>query len=305
METESVVENIGGNISETVSETVNEVSASGSNVFHNIASAIGLDLSSLSLTKILMSFVILVILIVIGRILSALIGKALKKSRMSLSMQKFITKAIRFVMYFIALMIFADSIGIPITSIVAIFGLFGLAISLSIQNLLGNIMSGVSLVMLRPFEVGDYIETDIPGTVRSIGLFYTEITTIDNKRVFIPNEKIVESRLTNYTSESRRRIDVRLNAAYGCDLKKVKQAIADAVDSVPELLKDPEPIIGVAEYGDSAVYYDVLVWASTDDFIKAKYALLEAVPEFYKKHGVMMAFNRLEVELINEDKRAE
>lgn len=305
METESVVENIGGNISETVSETVNEVSASGSNVFHNIASAIGLDLSSLSLTKILMSFVILVILIVIGRILSSLIGKALKKSRMSLSMQKFITKVIRFVMYFIALMIFADSIGIPITSIVAVFGLFGLAISLSIQNLLGNIMSGVSLVMLRPFEVGDYIETDIPGTVRSIGLFYTEVTTIDNKRVFIPNEKIVESRLTNYTSESRRRIDVRLNAAYGCDVKKVKQAIAEAVDSVPELLKDPEPIIGVAEYGDSAVYYDVLVWASTDDFIKAKYALLEAVPEFYKKHGVMMAFNRLEVELINEEKHAE
>ena len=116
----------------------------------------------------------------------------------------------------------------------------------------------------------------------------------------------MESRcFTNYTSESRRRIDVRLNAAYGCDVKKVKQAIAEAVDSVPELLKDPEPIIGVAEYGDSAVYYDVLVWASTDDFIKAKYALLEAVPEFYKKHGVMMAFNRLEVELINEEKRAE
>ena len=189
VETESVVENIGGNISETVSETVNEVSASGSNVFHNIASAIGLDLSSLSLTKILMSFVILVILIVIGRILSSLIGKALKKSRMSLSIQKFITKVIRFVMYFIALMIFADSIGIPITSIVAVFGLFGSAISLSIQNLLGNIMSGVSLVMLRPFEVGDYIETDIPGTVRSIGLFYTEITTIDNKRVMIRMKK--------------------------------------------------------------------------------------------------------------------
>ena len=221
METGQTIEEIGGSISETVSETVSEVSSSGSNLFNSIASAIGIDLSSLSLTKVIVSVAMLVMFIVLAKVLSAIIGKALKKSRMAVSMQKFVTRIIRFVMYFMALMIFADSIGIPITSIVAVFGLFGLAISLSIQNLLGNIMSGVSLVMLRPFEVGDYIETDIPGTVKSIGLFYTEITTIDNKRVFIPNEKIVESRLTNYTSETRRRIDVRLNAAYGCDVKTV------------------------------------------------------------------------------------
>lgn len=300
METGQTIEEIGGSISETVSETVSEVSSSGSNLFNSIASAIGIDLSALSLTKVIVSVAMLVMFIVLAKVLSAIIGKALKKSRMAVSMQKFVTRIIRFVMYFMALMIFADSIGIPITSIVAVFGLFGLAISLSIQNLLGNIMSGVSLVMLRPFEVGDYIETDIPGTVKSIGLFYTEITTIDNKRVFIPNEKIVESRLTNYTSETRRRIDVRLNAAYGCDVKTVKRALAEAVESVPELLNEPEPIIGVAEYGESAIYYDVLVWASTESFIKAKYALLEAVPEFYKKYGIEMAYNRLEVELIGE-----
>lgn len=299
METEQSLEQIGSAIGETVGETVSEVSQSGTNLFSDIAAAIGLDLSSLSLTRIIVSVVMLVLLIVVAKVLSAVIGKALKRSRMAESMQKFITRIVRFVMYFLALMVFADSIGIPITSIVAVFGLFGLAISLSIQNLLGNIMSGVSLVMLRPFEVGDYIETDIAGTVKSIGLFYTEITTIDNKRVFIPNEKIVESRLTNYTSETRRRIDVRVNAAYGCDVQRVKQALAEAVESVPELLADPEPIIGVAEYGESAVYYDVLVWSSTGDFIKAKYKLLEAVPEFYKKYDIQMAYNRLEVDIIN------
>lgn len=293
MDTDKIAVDIGGNIS----ETAKEVSESGSDFIYNIAEAVGIDISSLSLSKIVMSLAVLIIFIALGKIISMVIGKALKRSRMSVSMQKFITRIVRFLMYFLALMIFADSIGIPITSIVAVFGLFGLAISLSIQNLLGNIMSGVSLVMLRPFEVGDYIETDITGTVKSIGLFYTEITTVDNKRVFIPNEKIVESRLTNYTSETRRRIDVRLNAAYGCDTAAVKSAIAEAIESVPELLKEPEPLIGVSEFGESAVYYDVFVWANTADYIKAKYAFMEAVPVYYKKYGIEMAYNRLEVEL--------
>ena len=294
MDTDKIAVDIGGNIS----ETAKEVSESGSDFIYNIAEAVGIDISSLSLSKIVMSLAVLIIFIALGKIISMVIGKALKRSRMSVSMQKFITRIVRFLMYFLALMIFADSIGIPITSIVAVFGLFGLAISLSIQNLLGNIMSGVSLVMLRPFEVGDYIETDITGTVKSIGLFYTEITTVDNKRVFIPNEKIVESRLTNYTSETRRRIDVRLNAAYGCDIPAVKSAITEAIESVPELLKEPEPLIGVSEFGESAVYYDVFVWANTADYIKAKYAFMEAVPVYYKKYGIEMAYNRLEVELL-------
>ncbi len=294
MDTDKIAVDIGGNIS----ETAKEVSESGSDFIYNIAEAVGIDISSLSLSKIVMSLAVLIIFIALGKIISMVIGKALKRSRMSVSMQKFITRIVRFLMYFLALMIFADSIGIPITSIVAVFGLFGLAISLSIQNLLGNIMSGVSLVMLRPFEVGDYIETDITGTVKSIGLFYTEITTVDNKRVFIPNEKIVESRLTNYTSETRRRIDVRLNAAYGCDTAAVKSAIAEAIESVPELLKEPEPLIGVSEFGESTVYYDVFVWANTADYIKAKYAFMEAVPVYYKKYGIEMAYNRLEVELL-------
>lgn len=296
METNEIVNELGGNLT----DTVNEVGETSTNFFHNVASAIGIDISQLSFSRILISFVILVLFIVLSKIISMIFAKALKKSKMSLSMQKFIVRIIRFILYFLSVMIFADSIGIPITSIVAVFGLFGLAISLSIQNLLGNIMSGVSLVMLKPFEVGDYIETDIAGTVRTIGLFYTEITTIDNKRVFIPNEKIVESRLTNYTSESRRRVDIRVNAAYTCDIETVKKALKEAADSVPELLDEPETIIGVAEYGDSAIYYDVLAWASTDNYIKAKYALMEAVPVFYKKYGISMAYSRLEVELLNQ-----
>lgn len=300
--TENNVSDVGEAISDTVSTTVTEAASSGGNIFKTIAGALGIDISQLSLIDIAASVLLLVVLIIISKLISKLCGKAVKRSRMNESLKRFIERAIKFILYFLSVMIFADSIGIPITSLVAVFSLFGLAISLSIQKLLGNVMSGVSLLMLKPFEVGDYIETEVAGTVHSIGLFYTEIMTVDNKRVFIPNEIIVGSTLTNYTSETNRRIDIQVNAAYHCEIETVKTAIAEAVESVPELLDDPEPIIGVAQFGDSAVIYDVRVWSSTKDFLKAKYALMEAISRSYKKHGIEMAYNRLEVELLPQKK---
>lgn len=300
--TENNVADVGEAISDTVSTTVTEAASSSGNIFKSIAGALGIDISQLSLIDIVVSVLLLVVLIIISKLISKICGKAIKKSRMNESLKRFIERAIKFILYFMSVMIFADSIGIPITSLVAVFSLFGLAISLSIQKLLGNVMSGVSLLMLKPFEVGDYIETEVAGTVHSIGLFYTEIVTVDNKRVFIPNEIIVSSTLTNYTSETNRRIDIQVNAAYHCEIEDVKAAIAEAVESIPELLDDPEPIIGVAQFGDSAVIYDVRAWSSTNDFIKAKYALMEAISRSYKKHGIEMAYNRLEVELLPQKK---
>lgn len=292
--TDKAINEIGGSISETVSE----MQSSGNNVFQTIANAIGLDLSSLSLSRIILSVVLLIILIVISKIIGAVAARMLCKTKMGEGLKKFIANIVRFVMYFLSIIIFADSIGIPVTSLIAVFSLLGLAVSLSIQNLLGNIMSGVSLLMLKPFDIGDYIETDVGGTVKNIGLFYTEIVTVDNKKVFIPNEKIMAEKLTNYNAETTRRIDVSFNAAYSCDIETVKQALHDAVNSVDMLLKEPEPIIGIAEYGDSAIIYDVRVWTKTSDFFPAKYELMDAVSESYKKYGVVMAYNRLEVEIV-------
>ncbi len=283
--------------------TVSEVSSSGHNVMNTIAAALGIETGSLSLMKLAVSLAMLMVLVLLSRFLSRVAGHAITKSRMNEGLKKFVIKAVRFVLYFLSIMIFADSIGIPITSLLALFSLLGLAVSLSIQNLLSNVMSGITILMAKPFDVGDYIETDIAGTVNNIGLFYTEITTVDNKRVYIPNEKIVAEKLINYNSETIRRIDVTFNAAYKCSIETVKTALKEAVHSVPQLLAEPEPIIGVAEYGESSVLYDVRVWAKTDDYFKAKYALMDEVSRCYKKHGVQMAYNRLEVEVLNEQRK--
>lgn len=191
-----------------------------------------------------------------------------------------------------------DYIGIPITSLLAVFSLLGLAISLSVQSLLSNLMSGLTVLMLRPFDIGDFIETDIAGTVKNIGLFYTEIITPDNKKVFIPNEKVMASKLINYNAEGMRRIDLEFNAGYQYDPQQVKDALCDAVESVDVIYKSPEPVIGISNYGDSAVIYSVWVWTNSSDYFKAKFELMDAVNEQYKKHGITMAYNRLQVEVM-------
>lgn len=285
-------------IGDNLETRVDAVSSSGQNVLHTIAKTIGLDPNALSLSKIIGSVILLIILIAISKIICGIFSRAFKKSKLTEGMKKFMVRAVKYILYFLSILIFCDSIGIPITSMLAIFSLLGLAISLSIQNLLGNVMSGISLLMLKPFDIGDYIETDVAGTVKNIGLFYTEILTLDNKRVYIPNETIMGSKLINYHSEDTRRIDITVNAAYDYEISAVKAALYDAVESVPTILKDKPAVIGVAGYGESAILYDIKAWTKTEDFLASKYALTEAVSECYSKHGVKMAYNRLEVELI-------
>ena len=285
-------------IGDTIEANASAVTTSWQNVLYTITKAIGLDPDALSLSKIIGSVMLLIILIAISKIVSGILKKALRKSNLTEGMKKFIARIVKYILYFLSILVFCDSIGIPITSMLAIFSLLGLAVSLSIQNLLGNVMSGISLLMLKPFDIGDYIETDIAGTVKNIGLFYTEILTLDNKRVYIPNETIMGSKLINYHSEDTRRIDITVNAAYDCDISAVKAALADAAASVPTILQDKPIVIGIADYGESAILYDIKVWAKTGDYLSSKYALMEAVADCYVKHGVKMAYNRLEVELI-------
>lgn len=289
-------------ISEQISQGVEQTGVSGLQFVKSIAKAIGINLQEFSMGKLLWSFIILIILIAVSNILSKMLSRVIKKTKMTESLQKFIVRVAKFLMIFVSLMIFADSIGIPITSIVALLSLFGLAVSLSLQNLLGNIMSGISILMLKPFDIGDFIETDISGTVSSIGLFYTELKTIDNKMVFIPNEHIVGSKLINYTRQDKRRIDIKVNAAYTCDIKTVKIALKEAIENVDTILEEPEPLVGVAEYGESSIIYDVRAWTKTENYWTSYYALMEEISRKYKKHNINMAYNRLEVEILSNDK---
>lgn len=252
----------------------------------------------ISLEKLITSVVLLVVLIVLSRVISSVAGRMVRKARVTEGLKRFIVSIVKYIMYFISILIFCDSLGLPITSLLAVFSLLGLAVSLSVQNLLSNLISGFCVLMMRPFDIGDFIETDIAGTVRNVGLFYTEILTPDNKKVFIPNEKIMANRLINYNDEGTRRLDFTFNAGYEYDTELVKETLKKAVASSDHILKTPEPVIGIAEYGESAVIYSVWVWVNSADYFTAKFEIMDKVGVLYKENGIKMAYNRLEVDII-------
>lgn len=254
-------------------------------------------LDKISFEKIIWAVAIFVVLIVISRVISSLIGRVIIKTKITEGLKRFIVNIIRYVLYFVSILIACDYIGIPITSLLAVFSLLGLAISLSVQSLLSNLMSGVTVLMLRPFDIGDFIETEVAGTVKNIGLFYTEVLTPDNKKVFIPNDKLMANKLINYNAEGTRRLELEFNAGYEFEPERVKSALRDAVASIDNILKDPEPVIGINRYGDSAVIYTVWVWVKSTDYFEVKFRMMDAVDKEYKKNDIKMAYNVLQVEM--------
>ncbi len=254
---------------------------------------------TLSFEKMVGAIVILVLLIVISKVLSIIVAKTIVKTKITEGLKRFIINIFRYVLYFLSILIACDYIGLPITSLLAVFSLLGLAISLSVQGLLSNLMSGVTVLMLHPFDIGDFIETEVAGTVKNIGLFYTEILTPDNKKVFIPNDKLMANKLVNYNAEGTRRLELEFNAGYEFDPDKVKAVLRDAVESVDKILNEPQPMIGIKSYGESAVIYVVWAWVNSADYFEAKFQLMDAVNREYRKNEIKMAYNVLQVEMRN------
>lgn len=156
-------------------------------------------------------------------------------------------------------------VGLDTASLAALFASAGLAIGLAMQGSLSNFAGGVIILFLRPFKVGDYISDNTHrGTVEAIKIFYTQLVTVDNKVVYIPNGSLANGSITNYTQKPVRRLEFLFSISYQGDIAQAKAVIADVIAQHPETLKDPEPFIGVSEHAASSVNLVVWVWCETE-----------------------------------------
>ena len=170
-------------------------------------------------------------------------------------------------LYILLTLAILGSVGVEITSFVALLSVAGLAISLSLQNTLSNVAGGVMLLLSKPFTVGDYVSCDgIEGTVRAVDLAYTTFTTVDNKEIFVPNSQIVSAKITNYNALGRRRVDLTYTASYDAPTDDVRAAILEAAAAFPQLASDPEPSVVISDYGASSIAYFVRLWVSAADY---------------------------------------
>ena len=186
-------------------------------------------LQQVTLASLLPALLYLVCGLVIIRFVMSALSRALKRSAIDKTLHRFILTILRIVLYFVLFMTVAGALGIQITSFVALLSVAGLAISLSLQNVLSSASCGVMLLSVKPFKVGDYVEIGgVGGTVREIGFMHTKLAAPDNKIIYVPNNEVSTSKIINYTQEGKRRIDFVFTADYACPQEDVIDCIPDA-----------------------------------------------------------------------------
>jgi len=187
-------------------------------------------------------------------------------------------------------------LGIQTTSLAAIIGAAGLAIGFALQGSLSNLAAGVMLIIFRPFKIGDYVEAGgTSGTVEDISIFTTALKTPDNKSVVIPNGKITDDNIINYSAKAERRIDFVFGIGYGDDIKKAKDILGQILATDERILKDPAPTVAVLELADSSVNFAVRPWVKTADYWDVYFDITEQVKLRFDKEGISIPFPQQDV----------
>lgn len=238
----------------------------------------------------------------IGRWLIKRLLKGLReifdRRHIELSLRTFLLSLIRITLYIFLVLITVNVLGINTTSLIAIFASAGLAIGMALSGTLQNFAGGVMVLLLKPYQVGDYIEAQgQQGTVKEIQLFHTILNTVDNKRIIIPNGGISTGIVNNYSKEATRRVDWTFSIAYGDDYDAAKALLSDLLDKDDRVLKDPAYLVALNQLADSSVNIVVRAWTPTAEYWNLFFDMNEKVYKLFPQHGLHIPFPQLDVHL--------
>lgn len=246
-----------------------------------------------------------VLILIVGFKVVDALGKRFKNTRLYARLdptgrtffKSFITVLLKIILVIAAALV----IGVPMASMVAVIGSAGLAIGLALQGSLSNIAGGFIILVFRPFKVGDYISTaDAVGTVEAINIFYTKVSTADNKVIQIPNSVISNQTLTDLSTKKIRRVDLTFCTAYDCDFEQVKKILNDVALEHPKVLKDPEPTARLGEHGASSLNFVLRVWCENKEYWDVYYDMVENVKKAFEINNIEIPYQQLDVHIDNK-----
>lgn len=247
-----------------------------------------MDIGAHAGSKILLAIVVFAIgRIVIGKVMGALSrGKAMEK--LDPTVRSFTVNFVKILLYIILIISIIGILGVPMASVVAVLASAGVAVGLALQGALGNLAGGIMLMIFRPFNVGDYVSAgDAEGVVKDITLFYTVITTIDNKVVTVPNGTLMNANVTNFTREPKRRVDLVFSCAKGEDVQKIQDTMVEVMKANPLVTSDPaEPFAHISGGTNEAMEFTVRAWTDTANYWDTYFALNQEIVEALGKLGV-------------------
>lgn len=250
--------------------------------------------------KFLPSIITTIVCLLVIKILMKIVRRSIEKSRLEKGLHTFVEKTIKVILYFIAVLIVADMLSIPVSSLLATFSVVGLAASLAVQDTLSNLASGVVVLVTHPFKTGDYVDvSNVSGTVKEITFTHTVLTTLDNKVIRVPNKDVVGATIVDYSENRYRRVCLSFDVSYNANTGKVIEVIGKVIEETPNILKDREIFNKVTAYKDSAIEYTIRVWVENSKYWDVYYDLLKNVKAEFDKNNISIPFNQLDVHIHN------
>jgi small conductance mechanosensitive channel len=265
------------------------------------ASAIMQQLSEIIATYGL-SVVGAIVVLIAGRIAAGIIRSSVRRgmtsARMDAALVPFVSNMVYYLVIAFVVVAVLNLFGIQTTSLIAVLGAAGLAVGLALQGTLSNFAAGVMLLIFRPFKIGDFVDAGgTAGTVIEIGVFSTTLHTPDNVRIVLPNSSVYGQTIRNFTANDTRRNDLVIGISYDDDIGRAVETISRCVTSDSRVLKDPAPVIAVAELADSAVNIVVRPWCKTEDYWNLRFDLTRRIKEQLEAAGCSIPYPQRDVHL--------
>ncbi len=242
------------------------------------------------------------IILVVGFFLVRWIVKLIERNehrmKMEPTLRGFIKNLIRVLLYLLVVLTAVNTMGVPMTSIITLVGSAGVAVSLALQGVLGNLVGGFILLLFKPIRTGEYVKIgDNEGTVKNIGTFYTEITTFDNRHVNLPNGTLTNTPIVNFTREGTRRLDLVFTTGYEHSMDQVFEILRKVVSGETELLETPAPSVNLTKCAANGLEFSVRVWVKTENYWPVNFRLLEGCRRALDEAGIPVPYQQVDVHM--------
>jgi small-conductance mechanosensitive channel len=252
-----------------------------------------------SLWNIILTILVLIVGIIVVKIAASALKKWMIRAKISEILAEFLTRIIRLILYVFVIGTALAFLGVEIgAALVSVSVVLGFVLGFALGDTLSNIASGFMIAITKPFKKGDYITANgESGSVENVGISITELKTIDNKLVIIPNKSVWGSNIINFTKFNTRRVDMTMGVGYSDNLDKVIKTTLDVLKADKRVLTDPAPQVAVSEFGDSSVNLVIRPWVKTSDYWDFFFDFNKAIKERYDKEGINIPFPQMDVHL--------
>mgnify|MGYP000550487454 FL=1 len=230
-----------------------------------------------------------------------ILNKALERRNVDVTIRSFLDTFLEVILKGLVILVVLEYVGIKTTGVAALVASAGVAIGLALQGSLSNFAGGLVILLIRPFNVGDYVEgAGHNGVIEKIGMFYTHMVSVDNKLILVPNGTLANGSIVNYSAKELRRVDLTFGVGYEQDILKVKRVLSNIVEAHDLILKTPEPFIALSNHGDSAINFVVRVWVNNSDYWKVHFDLLESVKVAFDNEDISIPYPQMDLHIKNE-----